>query len=434
MPASTLTGPRARLVIIVLCGLALAFDGYDLVVYGTTIQALRAEWGITASEAGTIGSAALVGMLVGALLAGTLTDTWGRRKTFLLCVTWFSVLTALCAAAPSPEVFLALRFLAGIGLGGLMPTAATLTIEYAAAKHRTFTYAAMQSGYAVGGILAATLAIPLLPTAGWRVMYLVGAAPLILVLPLALRHLPESLEYLVSHGRQAEAEALAARLGVPVPPPAERRPGGLSGVKALIERTYLRRTVLFWLASFCALLLVYGLNTWLPEIMRASGYPLGSALGFLLAFNLGSVAGALLGGRLSDRHGARPVLLGSFVLAAVCSAALSVNPGQTAIYLLVAVSGYGTIGTMHMLNAHVTRSYPASMRATGIGWALGVGRLGAILGPTLGGWVLDSELGPDWNFYLFTVVAVLGALAITALPRRTSAVPETAISRTGATP
>ncbi|WP_394620721.1 MFS transporter [Lentzea sp. JNUCC 0626] len=403
-----------RLLIIVLCGLALAFDGYDLVVYGTTIKALREEWGISAAQAGTIGSAALVGMLVGALLVGTLTDRWGRRRTFLFSVAWFSVLMAACALAQDPDTFLVLRFLAGIGLGGLMPTAATLTIEYAAEKHRAFTYAAMQSGYAIGGIMAAALAIPLLPTAGWRVMYLIGAAPLIIVLPLAWQYLPESLEYLVSRGRQDEARALAARIGVPVPAPSDH---AHSGVRTLVQRPYLRRTILFWVASFCGLLLVYGLNTWLPEIMRASGYPLGSALSFLLVFNLGSVVGALLGGRLSDRHGAKPIILGSFALAAICAAALSTNPGQVAIYVLIAVAGYGTIGTMHLINAHVTRSYPAGVRATGIGWALGVGRLGAILGPTVGGLIIDSSLGAGWNFYFFAVVAVLGAAAVAAFPR-----------------
>lgn len=403
-----------RLLIFVLCSLALAFDGYDLVVYGTTIKALRDEWGISAAQAGTIGSAALVGMLVGALLVGTLTDRWGRRRTFLFSVAWFSVLMAATAAATSPDMFLVLRFLAGIGLGGLMPTAATLTIEYATEKHRAFTYAAMQSGYAIGGILAAALAIPLLPTAGWRVMYLIGAAPLVIILPLAFRYLPESLEYLVSRGRHDEAKALAAKIGVPVPAPSEHSTGG---VRTLIQPPYLRRTLLFWAASFCGLLLVYGLNTWLPEIMRASGYPLGSALSFLLVFNLGSVFGALLGGRLSDRHGAKPVILGSFALAAVCAAALSANPGQLLIYVLVGLSGYGTIGTMHLINAHVTRSYPAGVRATGIGWALGVGRLGAILGPTVGGVIIDSRFGAIWNFYLFAAVAVLGAIAVAAFPR-----------------
>jgi len=171
------------------------------------------------------------------------------------------------------------------------------------------------------------------------------------------------------------------------------------------------------MASFCGLLLVYGLNTWLPEIMRASGYPLGSALSFLLVFNLGSVVGALLGGRLSDKHGAKPIILGSFALAAVCAAALSTNPGQVAIYALIAVAGYGTIGTMHLINAHVTRSYPVNVRATGIGWALGVGRLGAILGPAVGGLIIDSSLGAGWNFYFFAVVAVLGAAAVAAFPR-----------------
>src|SRR5882757_2272125 len=202
--------------VIALCAFAVTFDGYDLVVYGTTVPSLLADWHIGPAQAGAIGSYALIGMLVGALLAGTVTDIIGRRRILVLCMVWFSVCTALCAFAPNAEVFGLLRFVAGIGLGGLMPTAAALVVEYAPAGKHNLTYAAMQSGYAVGGILASALAISVIPALGWQVMYLIGAAP-VLAVPFALRWLPESLEYLVLRGRTDEAAALAMRLGVEVP-------------------------------------------------------------------------------------------------------------------------------------------------------------------------------------------------------------------------
>lgn len=403
--------------VVALCGLSVAFDGYDLVVFGTTVPSLLAEWQIGPAEAGRIGSYALIGMLIGALLIGTVTDWLGRRWTMIACVTWFSALTALCAFAPSPEIFGLLRFLSGIGLGGLMPTAAALVVEYAPRGKQNVTYTIMQSGYAVGGILAASLAIPLIPAVGWQTMYLIGAAPVLLIVPLALRYLPESLEYLVLRGETAKAEALAAKLGVAVPEVArpERR-SWYSSIRELARPGFRAGTVLLWLASLCALLMVYGMNTWLPQIMRQANFPLGSALSFLLVFNVGSIIGSIIGGRAADRVGSKPVLVISFLLAAVSIVTLATRPNIAAIYILVAIAGYGTIGTQNLINAFVTRYYPVTARSTGIGWALGVGRFGAILGPVVGGLVIASGAGFQWNFYLFASVAVVGLVAAALVP------------------
>ncbi|MFJ3812542.1 MFS transporter [Streptomyces sp. NPDC090073] len=405
-------------MIVGLCGLSVAFDGYDLVVYGTTVPALLREWQISASEAGTLGSLALVGMLVGALLVGTLTDILGRRKMLLLCLTWFSVFMALCATAPSPEWFGAFRLLGGLGLGGLLPTAAALVIEYAPPRHRNLTYGVMQSGYAVGGILAAAAAIEVIPNAGWRVMYLIGATPLLLVVPIAYRLLPESLDFLVLHGRRDEALALADRLEAALPEPqaGQDKQHWYSGVRELVTPGHRAGTVLLWVACFCSLLTIYGLNTWLPQIMRAAQFPLGSALTFLVVFYLGSIAGSVMGGRIADHVGSKPVVATSFLLGSISILLLAIRPSTWAIYLLVAVAGHGTIGAQNLFNAYVTRYYPPVARSTGIGWALGIGRLGAILGPTAGGLIIDSGAVWQWNFYLFAAVALVGALAVGLVP------------------
>lgn len=409
--------------IIVLCGLCVTFDGYDLVVYGTTVPALMSEWGIGPAEAGRIGSYALIGMLIGALVAGTVSDLVGRRRTLLACVTWFSALTALTAAATSPEIFGLLRLLAGIGLGGLMPIAAALVVEYAAPARANLTYVVMQSGYPVGAFLASILAIPLLPTAGWRVMYLIGAAPLVLVLPFALRFLPESLEFLVLAGRTEQAKDLAKRLGRPIPEVArpERR-SWTTVLRALVERGRLAGTLLLWLSAFCSLLIVYGMNTWLPQIMREAKFPLGSALSFLAVFSSGAIVGTLFGGRLADRYGAKRVIVTSFLIAAASMALMTITRDAVALYALVALAGYGTIGTQTLLNVHITRHYPASLRPAGVGWALGIGRLGAVLGPTLGGLVLASGVAYQWNFWMFAAVALVGLAAVSLVPTRVGSI------------
>jgi MFS transporter, AAHS family, benzoate transport protein len=418
-PSPGLRG-RTLATVVAVCSLSITFDGYDLVVYGTTIPSLLKEWGIGPAQAGAIGSYALIGMLLGALLVGTIADRIGRRRALIACLVWFSVFMGLCSIAPSPEVFGLLRFLCGIGLGGLMPTVAAIVIEYAPKGRGNFTYVLMQSGYAIGGILAASLAIPLIPALGWQVMYLIGAAPLVLVVPLAWKYVPESLEYLMARGRHDEARALATRLDLPAPAAptaAARRPG----VRDLFTGGYGLASVLFWIATFSALLLVYGLNTWLPQIMREAGYPLGSALSFLLVFNLGSIVGSLIGGRIADRVGAKPVIIVAFALAAVSVAALAFRPSMALIYVLLALGGYGTIGTQNLINSYVTSYYPGAVRATGIGWTLGVGRLGGVLGPFVGGLVLASSLGLNWNFYLFGAIALVGALIVTFVPRSPTA-------------
>lgn len=401
---------RSRLAIIIVCGLAVIFDGYDLVVYGTTLPTMMAEWQLSPKQAGAIGSYALMGMLIGAMLIGALAAQFGRKRLFILCVVWFSLFTVLCAFAPDPATFGLFRFAAGLGLGGLMPMAASIVMDVADAKRRYLTYVIMQSGFAVGGVLAASLAIPVLQHSSWHLMYLIGGLPLLTIVPLAIWLFPRSIDHSLSgdelarQAAQAPGERLRQQLGGLFAP-------GLGGP-----------TLLFWGATFCALLLVYGLNTWLPQIMRTAGYSLGSALSFLLVFNLGSIVGALLAGRVADRVGPKRVIVASFLLAVAAIGLLTSHPPTAVLYVLIAIGGYGAIGTQHLVNAFVTGYYPGAVRATGIGFSLGVGRLGAILGPILGGFIAAS--GAHWtvNFAFFAVVAACGALAIAGVDARKAAI------------
>ena len=196
---------------------------------------------------------------------------------------------------------------------------------------------------------------------------------------------------------------------------------GLAAVRSLLSPPNLVATLLFWGASFLGLLLIYGLNTWLPQIMREAGYDLGSALSFLLALNLGAVAGTAVAAWIADRRGLKPVSVVAFLAATVTIGALAFEPSLPAIYALLAVAGVGTIGTQILVNAYVGSYYPAGMRATALGWSLGIGRLGAIVGPTLGGYLLDSELGVDVNFWVFAAAGLLGAVLMALIPAKDTA-------------
>ena len=282
-------GP-VTLLVLAICWVTVVADGYDVVVFGAVVTSLLQdpEWGLTPASVGLLGALAPVGMFVGSLVVGTMTDLVGRRRMLIGCTAWFSALTGLCALAPSPELFGALRFLAGLGLGGVLPTATALTGEFAPLRVRNLAYGLIFTGFPLGGILAAPIGIGLIPALGWRAMFGLAVIPLVVVVPLALRYLPESVAFLAARGRGTEAERIAARHGMPVPrervsarqgddAPAS---GKLTPVAELVSRRYRLATACFWLTSFLCLFMIYGLNTWLPQIMRQAGYSLGSALTF----------------------------------------------------------------------------------------------------------------------------------------------------------
>jgi len=437
-------GSAARWV-VALCWVAVALDGFDLVVLGAVTPALLEyqAWGLTAPQIGVITSYGLVGMMIGALSIGTLADVIGRKACILISVVSFSVFTAALAFAPSPEVFGLFRFLAGLGLGGLIPTAATMVSEYARMRRGSSSITFMMTGYHVGGVLTALLAIPILPALGWRAMFVIGAVPALVLAPLMLKNLPESPSFLIARNRRDEAEELAARYGIALEPEeiqevqSEERisEGGRFGaVKTLFSGGYVLATLAFWVASFMGLLLVYGLNQWLPTIMRDAGYALGAALAFLLVLNVGAVIGLLVAGPLADRYGSKVTCAGWFAFAAVFLFLLSVQMPLPLTYIAVLATGIFVFSAQVLLYAYVSKHYPTSGRGTALGWAAGIGRIGAICGPLLGGMLLGAGLAVPWGFYAFAVVGLLGSIFIALVPRSPAeAVRETPVSTEAAT-
>lgn len=418
--------PRRRVTLRVLavCWLAILFEGYDVGVMGAVLPAMAddRQWNLSALELGALSSYPLVGMLVGALAVGTLSERLGRRRMLLACVGIFSLSMAGAAWAPTPGLFALFRGGGGLGLGGVIPVAAALTIEYSPVQRRSFNYGLMYSGYSFGILSAAFLSMQLLQQLGWRGVIAAGALPLLLLWPMA-KALPESLEYLVGRGRFTQARALAGRLGVAGLPQLPSAPGsGHGGWRELLgevfARRHLRATICFWSALFCGLLLIYGLNTWLPSIMRKSGYDIGSSLMFLIVFSLASAVGGLFIGRLADRLGVRATVSFFYLLGAVSIAALMSPHALWMNYALVALAGLGSISASLILTGHLASYYPASVRAAATGWGLSFSRLGAVSGPLLGGCVAAAGWSPSANFVTFALVGVLAALAVLLLPRQ----------------
>lgn len=402
--------------IIIACALLLIVDGYDVFIYGAVLPKLMDEWALSPTQAGSLASWALFGMMGGALLFGPLGDRIGRKKCITICFALFSTATFINGFATTPLMFGLLRFFAGLGCGGLMPNAVALTNEYAPKRMRSTLVALMFSGYAVGGMAAAGLAIYLLPAFGWQAMFFAAAVPLI-CLPLILRALPESVGFLIRQGETAKARANLMRLAPDHAIPADaaleyhEAKGGKTSVAELFRHNRTLGTVAMWLSFFCCLLMVYALSSWLPKLMVSAGYSLGSSLSFLLALSFGGMFGAISGGRLADSFGLPRVVMAYFALGSACLMLLGLNSPMPILYLLIFVAGAGTTGTQILLYACVAEFYTLSVRSTGLGWASGMGRVGAIVGPMLGGVLLAAELPMAWNFIAFAIPGLISVAA-----------------------
>jgi len=405
------------------CALIIIFDGYDLVIYGVVLPSLMAEWGLSAVQAGVLGSCALVGMMAGALFFGSLSDRIGRRKTIMTCFLLFIGVTALNGLATSPETFALCRFVAGLGIGGVMPNVVALMNEYAPGKMRSTLVAIMFSGYSLGGMLSAGLGMLFIPQWGWQAVFYVAVIPLLL-LPLLIHQLPESMDFLLRSGQAERAKVLLAQATSDYLPEHDdqlslvaTRAGKVS-IREIFSEGRVVNTLTLWAAFFCCLLMVYALSSWLPKLMSSAGYGLNSSLAFLLVLNSGAIVGAIAGGWLGDRVGIANVLLCFFACGALSLSLLALKAPVAVLYLLIAVAGASTIGTQILANACAVQYYPPHIRSTGLGWAMGIGRLGAIVGPVLGGVLHSANLPYQSSFLAFAIPGAIGAVAILLFIRR----------------
>ncbi|MGC0398706.1 MFS family permease [Streptomyces sp. SAI-126] len=405
-PLSARSG-RLALLVVGLCWLAVLFDGLDMFIYGSVLPHLleTRTFGLTPDQAGDLGSYATFGMLVGALAAGTVADRIGRKKLMVSCVTLFSLASGLCALADGVAVFGLGRTLAGVGLGGLLPTAISMVCDYAPRGRGAIVIGLLMTAHHAGGILSAYVAKWLVDPVGWRAAFWVCVLPLLFA-PVLAKFLPESLSFLVAKGRTEEARALAGRYDVEVP---AARTGGTGdrwgNLANLFRGNEWIQTLLYWAASFGGLLLVYGVATWLPTLLRAEGYELGSALSFVVVFNLGGIVGMLVAGRAADRFGAPRIAAIWFALTAAGVFLLSVHLSTAVTMIVVFLTGVFLNSAQTMIYATVSIRSRADNRATAVGWTSGMGRFGAVFGPWLGGRLLASGNG-DRGFTAFAVAGL----------------------------
>ena len=384
---------------VALCWITVMLEGYDLVVLGAIIPTLldTHHLGFTAGDATTVATLSLVGVAIGAVSVGPLSDLFGRRRLLISSVVLFSVFTLFVPLAGSIAVFAALRFVAGLGLGACMPVSLTIMSEHMRAERRARASTLTMTGYHTGAVITSLLALEV--THNWQVLfYVLGVAGLIIAVVQWFK-LPESQSF-------EKAARDGKRAKVPF--------------RDLLQPTYLRACVGVWVASFMGLLLVYGLNTWLPQLMHSAGYAVPAAVTQLLILNLGGVAGLIVGGAIADRRGIKPTAVLWFAVAAVMLAVLSIKmESNILLSVVVFLTGFFVFSAQVLVYAYVTQFFPTHIRGTALGSASGIGRIGSIVGPSITGALVAAGWGHPWGFWFFAAVSVLGVAAVLTFPKGT---------------
>ena len=409
--------------LLTLCTLCIVMDGFDVQAMGYVAPVLIREWGVANSALGPVFSAALVGVLFGSLGCSMLADRFGRRPMLILGSFYFAAATLLTAQARTIDQMLAIRFLAGLGLGGMMPNATALVGEYSPKKSRVLTLMVIGTGFTAGAAAGGFLAAWLIPAFGWRsVFYFGGMIPLVIGILMFL-YVPESLQYLVLRGKQKETVRHWLMCLNPSAPPPEsieytiedfRREG--MPAAHLFREGRGATTVLLWIIAFMNLLNLYFLSSWIPTVVRDSGYTTRIAVLAGAMVQLGGTVGPFVSTRFINRFGFVHTLSVTFLCASVSIAAIG-QPGWSLLMLFTTIflAGWCVVGSQPGINSLAAMYYPTYLRSTGIGWALGIGRIGAIVGPFFGGQMMAMHWSNRELFYTAAVPAFIASIATWSL-------------------
>lgn len=407
-------------MVFILCGACMVLDGFDVQAIGYVAPAILQEWQVPKSAMGPVFGAGLFGLLVGSLVLSVLSDKIGRRPVLIASTFFFAICMLATPLADSIEHLVILRFITGLGLGAIMPNSMALCGEFSPQRHRVFVMMVISCGFTVGAMLGGMIAAALIPAFGWQsVFYVGGVIPLLIAIAMVF-WLPESVQFQALHGVAAERILPVVRRLLPqenIPPNATivrplSKPKGAPMVRLFADGRNVG-TLTIWTISFLNMIGLYFLSQWLPTLAKEAGLSIQNAVLLGTTLQLGGTIGTIVMGALIDKRGFKPVLLTCFALAAI-SVALIGHVSQELVLLfgVVFVAGFMVIGGQPAINALAASYYPTELRTTGVGWSLGVGRIGSVLGPVVGGQLIAL----NWSqASLFQVVALPSLLIIGVL-------------------
>ena len=409
--------------LLVVAGIGWVFYSMDTGLIAFVLPLLIKEWGLTGAQAGMLGSIGLIGMALGAVIAGTIADRIGRKKVFSLTILLYSISTGICAVVPNYESLLVFRFLVGLGLGGELPVAATLVTEYVPGRVRGRFMVMLESFWAIGWLLAALIAYCIIPVTGWRAAFIIGAVPALYTV-IIRSHLPESVRYLLKEGRTQEACRIVADLekksGVPFKPftatdlTAHERNISPSFITLWSDR-FIKRTVMLWAVWFGIVFSYYGIFMWLPSLVFKQGFAVVKTFEYVLIMTLSQLPGYYSAAWLVDRLGRR-YTLSLFLLCSGISSYFFGHAGSvTALLFWGGSMSFFNLGAWGVVYTYTPELYPTSIRGLGCGWAAGFGRIGGMAAPFLVGALLSASWDISGIFYIFASVFVIISIIVISL-------------------
>ncbi|BFM07836.1 MFS transporter [Halioxenophilus aromaticivorans] len=405
--------------VLIICFLLNMLDGIDVLAISFAAPVIAQDWSITPQGLGIIFSSALVGMAIGAVFISPYTDKIGRRKMILASIAVIAVGMLATALVDSVYELATIRLIAGIGIGSMLASLTAMVSEYAPEKHRNIAILTLHAAYPIGAIIAGFVAAWMLPVYGWRPLFIFAGVISLVAVPLVFFALPESLAFLL--GKQpanalVKINRILLELGRPpwqTLPQKSQAAQASSGLKALFVGELKSATAVLWLAFMMSFATLYFLFSWVVKLAVEAGLPLEKAMYAGIALNLGAFFGSVSLGYLSEKLGLKRLIFAFFIAGAVMSVAYgNASVSVVSILVLIFFLMFFVQGGFTGLYAVAARLYPTEIRTTGVGWAIGAGRVGAIVGPTAAGFILATGLSVGWTFVIFAVPLVVAALAV----------------------
>ena len=417
---------RYQKVAITICLAINMLDGFDVLVMAFTASSVASEWGLQGSELGILFSAGLFGMAVGSLFVAPLADKFGRRVIVLSCLVVISMGMFVSAISQTMFQLATLRAITGLGIGGLLASLNVIVAEYSSIKWRDFAVSFLQTGYPMGAVIGGSIAAFLIGEYGWRSVFLFGGIASSLMIPLVVWNLPESLAFLLSKrpvNALEQVNNLLTRMGhqavEELPLPSHEDIVLPSKVRDLVSGDLRRSSLLIWLAFFMVMFSFYFVLSWTPKLLVEAGFSAGEGISAAVLLNLGGIVGGLILGYLATRLPLRVLICVYMIVTAGFMFLFSIYASTmtTALGLCVLI-GFFLFGSMIGLYALVPGYYPVSIRTTGMGWAIGIGRGGAILSPLAAGILLDYGWQSTTLFVIFAIPLIISMMAVAAIGKQ----------------